>query len=231
MRSGARAPRWRSSLATEDRYTRPDGDQTQTALNFGARGLHTGRRTSRARVPYAVPARRPANRHHVRPGSIDLLWSRNLYTAAPANMRACVSAGGAVARRDAQYGGTTCMLYARARRPTINGVQCDRPASDDTATVVRAPTGRWLLPGMGCARSARAASPSKLAAAALGSVVCGRTTSSPRPVGRAVHYVVCVQFNSLPAGRGRLDGRSLSLHRSLGVKMGTCGTRLGRAAN
>jgi hypothetical protein len=166
-----------------------------------------------ARVPYAVPARRPTGTTYVRPGSIDLLWSRNMYVcrrACPVCVRACACPRVAPLRVVMHI--RTAEQHAVCARASNNAIgQRAIPA-----TVVRAPTGRWLLPGMGCARSARAASPSKLAAAAaLGSVVCARTSSSPRPVGRAVHYVVCVQFNSLPAARGRLDGRSLSLHASI----------------
>lgn len=195
------------AMEQEDRHTRPDGDQTQTALNFGARGLHTGQRTSRARTVRrpGPPAGQPAPRTYGRARSICYGPGTCMYAAAPASMRACVracvSAGGAVARRDAHT--AEQHVCARASNNAIG--QRAIPA-----TVVRAPTGRWLLPPAGhgrCARSARAASPSKLAAAALGSVVCGRTTSSPRPVGRAVHYVVCVQF---PPGGPRAAERTLA---------------------
>lgn len=212
------------AMEQEDRHTRLDGDhQTQTALNFGARGLHTGRRTSRART-----VRRPgppANRHHVRTAGLDRSVMVPEHVCMPPrlpSMRACVcvSAGGAVARRDAHtYGGTTCCMRARVQ-------QCNRPASDtrDSGTSADRPVvaaGHGLC-AVGAGRVAVKASGRR---AGVGRMCSDVVVAPAGGACRALRRVRSIQF---PPGGPRAAGRTLAFAPciDLSVNMGTCGTRL-----
>lgn len=218
------------AMEQEDRHTRLDGDhQTQTALNFGARGFHTGRRTSRA-----LTVRRPGpppNRHHVRTAGLhrSVMVPEHVLCMPPrlpcqyACVRACVSAGGAVARRDAHtYGGTTCCMRAR--------VQCNNAIGQRAipATVVRAPTGRPVVAaghGLCAVGAARVAVKASGRRAGVGRMWSDDVVAPAGGACRALRRVRSIP--SRPAGWTDARFRSIDLS----VKMGTCGTRLCRAAN